>query len=75
MSKLAGGSLGTETAVYYSEMESPIGPLTLCATEAGLCLIEFGTFAGSRENLEKWLKVRIGTVILIEDESRLKLLL
>lgn len=72
MSKLAGGSLGTETAVYYSEMESPIGPLTLCATEAGLCLIEFGTFAGSRENLEKWLKVQIGTVILIEDESRLE---
>ena len=33
---------GGPEMLYYDELQSPIGPLTVCATEKGLCLIEFG---------------------------------
>ncbi|MCR8636352.1 methylated-DNA--[protein]-cysteine S-methyltransferase [Paenibacillus radicis (ex Xue et al. 2023)] len=38
----------------YIEMESPIGPLVLGATEKGLCHVEFGRFADVETKLQKW---------------------
>ncbi|MFA8440048.1 methylated-DNA--[protein]-cysteine S-methyltransferase [Pueribacillus sp. YX66] len=32
----------TRLQLFYTEMESPLGPLTLFASEKGLCSIEFG---------------------------------
>ncbi|MNB77019.1 Methylated-DNA--protein-cysteine methyltransferase [compost metagenome] len=58
-------------AVYYSAMESLIGPLTLCATEQGLCLIEFGPFEETREQAEKWLAAQLGRVELLPGEEQL----
>lgn len=58
-------------AVYYAEMESPIGPLTLCATDRGLCLIEFGTFADTGSTIKKWLAAHIGPAMLAADPAPL----
>ncbi|MDF2960415.1 MAG: [Fe-S]-binding protein [Paenibacillus sp.] len=40
--------------VSYVEVESPIGPLVLGATEKGLCQVEFGRFADVEHKLQKW---------------------
>lgn len=71
MNKLAVAKGGNRTAVYYDELESPIGPLTLCATDLGLCLIKFGSLAETRESMNKWLKLQVGEVELRPDEQKL----
>lgn len=58
-------------SVYYSEMESPIGPLTLCSTVKGLCLLRFGTFREHRGGVEQWLSRQLGLVNLLEEEAGL----
>jgi methylated-DNA-[protein]-cysteine S-methyltransferase/epoxyqueuosine reductase len=61
-----------EAPVYYREMASIIGPLTLCATETGLCLVKFGTFAESEDAIGRWVKAQIGSAAQIyKDEERL----
>nr|WP_110930379.1 methylated-DNA--[protein]-cysteine S-methyltransferase [Paenibacillus bouchesdurhonensis] len=40
--------------LHYTEMDSPIGILTLCASDKGLCHIEFGSFADKADYLRKW---------------------
>lgn len=40
--------------LHYTEMDSPIGRLTLCASDKGLCHIEFGSFADKADFLRKW---------------------
>lgn len=43
--------------IFYTEMESPIGPLTIIGTkENGLCIIEFGTIVDVQDKLTAWLK-------------------
>ena len=43
--------------IFYTEMESPIGPLTIIGTkENGLCNIEFGTIVDVQDKLTAWLK-------------------
>lgn len=40
--------------MYWSEMESPIGPLVLLATDTGLCHIDFGSYAAREAPLRQW---------------------
>ncbi|AZK44834.1 methylated-DNA--[protein]-cysteine S-methyltransferase [Paenibacillus lentus] len=47
-------STGEPFGLHYTEMDSPIGKLTLCASDQGLCHIEFGSFADKADFLEKW---------------------
>lgn len=43
--------------VFYTEMESPIGTLTIVGTtEHGLCNLEFGSIEEVQEKLTDWLK-------------------
>lgn len=44
----------TAPYLYYTEIDSAIGLLTLCASEHGLCHIEFGSFADRADFLGKW---------------------
>lgn len=44
------------TVVFAAEMDSPIGPLVLAATEQGLCNIHFGGLDDSLETLKDWSK-------------------
>lgn len=42
--------------VYYSKVNSPVGLLTLVATEKGICRIEFGYHERTILFIEAWLK-------------------
>ncbi|HHW36286.1 MAG TPA: methylated-DNA--[protein]-cysteine S-methyltransferase [Bacillales bacterium] len=43
--------------IFYTEMDSPIGPLTIIGTkENGLCNIEFGSIEDVEDRLMAWLK-------------------
>jgi O-6-methylguanine DNA methyltransferase len=42
------------TIIRYEEMESPVGPLVLAATDKGLCNIEFGRFETGSGRLRQW---------------------
>ncbi|EXX87872.1 [Fe-S]-binding protein [Paenibacillus darwinianus] len=44
----------TTTILYQAELESPLGPLVLCATDRGLCHIDFGTFEDCELPLSVW---------------------
>lgn len=40
--------------MYWSEIESPIGPLVLLATDEGLCHVDFGSYAAREIPLRRW---------------------
>ncbi|KGP71248.1 methylated-DNA--[protein]-cysteine S-methyltransferase [Pontibacillus yanchengensis] len=40
--------------LYYDEMDSPLGPLTLISTEKGLCRIDFGSVRDTEPKLTSW---------------------
>lgn len=47
-----------QSYLYYDELDSPIGKLTVVATEKGVCNIHFGPFEPSKATLNVWLKKR-----------------
>lgn len=40
--------------LYYDELHTPIGPLTIVASDLGVCLIEFGAFTVKEAVLQQW---------------------
>lgn len=63
--------MGSEcNAIYFSEMDSPIGRLTLTATDRGLCSIEFGGLKDQEIPLRVWAKRWLGTDQLIADREK-----
>lgn len=61
-----------KTLLYYEEMESLIGPLTIVATENGVCCIEFGTLDENLPSLESWMAKHYLKGELIHDGNRLR---
>lgn len=57
--------------VYYDELHTPIGILTLCATERGLCRVEFGAFQVQEAVLQQWARTWIGDYTFIQESERL----
>ena len=62
---------GGPEMLYYDELQSPIGPLTVCATEKGLCLIEFGGFYVKEAVIQQWSRTWAGNGGYQRDEARL----
>ncbi|GAF09620.1 iron-sulfur cluster-binding protein [Paenibacillus pini JCM 16418] len=60
-----------DKVIYYDEMESPIGPLTIAATGKGICLIEFGPFVVKEAVLQKWSRTWCGGAEFEHNEERL----
>ncbi|WNQ14146.1 methylated-DNA--[protein]-cysteine S-methyltransferase [Paenibacillus aurantius] len=58
--------------MYYDEIETPIGPLVLCAGEEGLCRIEFGSFRRGEPFLEAWSRKYTGADRLVRDDRFLQ---
>ncbi|KGX87321.1 methylated-DNA--[protein]-cysteine S-methyltransferase [Pontibacillus litoralis] len=54
--------------LYYSEMESPVGPLTLVASEKGLCRIDYGTLQDVDTKLRNWARKYFLRVEWINDD-------
>lgn len=48
--------MSTQSFIYYDEMESPIGPLTILATDVGVCAIYFGNLETNLLAIKVWLK-------------------
>lgn len=53
-------SEGAEASLFYKEINSIIGPLTLCATASGLCMIKFGTYEVNSAAIAGWVKAQLG---------------
>lgn len=62
---------GGPEMLYYDELQTPIGPLTVCATEKGLCLIEFGGFYVKEAVIQQWSRTWAGNGGYMRDETRL----
>ncbi|OIJ21506.1 [Fe-S]-binding protein [Anaerobacillus alkalidiazotrophicus] len=43
-------------AIFYDEMDSPLGPLTIVCSDLGVCLIEFGSIEQALTNIKVWMK-------------------
>ncbi|PAD75522.1 tRNA epoxyqueuosine(34) reductase QueG [Paenibacillus campinasensis] len=62
---------GGPEMIYYDEIQSPVGPLTLCATDKGLCLIEFGSFYVKEAVIQQWSRTWAGNGGYKRDPERL----
>ncbi len=58
-------------AIYYTEMETPIGVIGLAATNKGLCWISFDTGEGSIMSLKRWGKTWLLCEHVIKEETPL----
>jgi epoxyqueuosine reductase len=57
--------------VYYDEVLTPIGTLTVCATDEGLCHIDFGAFHVREAHLQQWARTWVGEYRYEKNEERL----
>lgn len=55
--------------VYYSTMDTPIGPLLLAATANGICAIMFGADQKSLFQLKRWTKQWLSHERVVQDDS------
>ncbi|MGG1615804.1 tRNA epoxyqueuosine(34) reductase QueG [Paenibacillus sp. NRS-1782] len=60
------------TTIYYDEMETPIGILTLCATDRGLCRIDFDVFHAKEALLQQWARTWIGEYVYVQEPEKLR---
>lgn len=67
----AGDSQGP-TTIYYDEMETPVGTLTLCATDRGLCRIDYGVFHAKEALLQQWARTWIGEYVYVQEPEKLR---
>ncbi|NMO98088.1 tRNA epoxyqueuosine(34) reductase QueG [Paenibacillus lemnae] len=57
--------------LYYDEVHTPIGTLTVVMSPQGVCLIEFGTFTVKEAVLQQWSRTWAGGAGYERDEERL----
>lgn len=57
--------------LYYDEVHTPIGTLTIVATDLGVCLIEFGAFTVKEAVLQQWSRTWAGGAGYEHNEDRL----
>ncbi|WP_138494941.1 tRNA epoxyqueuosine(34) reductase QueG [Paenibacillus pinistramenti] len=59
-------------ALFYEEMSSPIGLLTVAGSAAGICLIQFGGAEATGESRQKWAAKYMPGVSLVRSSAELK---
>ncbi|WP_054958617.1 tRNA epoxyqueuosine(34) reductase QueG [Paenibacillus dakarensis] len=57
--------------LYFDEIQTPIGTLTVVATDLGICLIEFGAFTVKEAVLQQWSRTYAGGAGYEHNEQRL----
>ncbi|MDQ0340710.1 O-6-methylguanine DNA methyltransferase [Caldalkalibacillus uzonensis] len=57
--------------IFYAEIQTPIGPLTLARTKQGLCAIEFGQGENVLTALANWSRKNFLTDRLLHDQDAL----
>ncbi|WP_026688814.1 methylated-DNA--[protein]-cysteine S-methyltransferase [Alteribacter aurantiacus] len=58
--------------IYYTEMDSPIGALTIASTDFGVCLVEFGPVKETCSSIQIWTKKQFMNAELKEDPEKLQ---
>ncbi|EIT86006.1 O6-methylguanine DNA alkyltransferase [Fictibacillus macauensis ZFHKF-1] len=61
-----------KTALFYEEMESPIGLLTVIATESGVCRLDFGGLEYNQPSLQAWMSKHYLNGELIHSPEKLE---
>lgn len=59
-------------AIFYNEMDSPLGPLTVVCSDFGVCLIEFGSIEDSLINIKVWMKKHLILSELCFDQEKVQ---
>lgn len=72
LAEALGEAKATPEPLYVQEVDSPLGPLTLCATPDGLCAIEFGPLEERAQALMAWAAKWIGPNTLQRNPERLR---
>lgn len=57
--------------LYFDEVDTPIGTLTVVMTNRGVSLVEFGAFTVIEAVLQQWSRTWAGDVGYVRDEERL----
>ncbi|SDO26976.1 methylated-DNA--[protein]-cysteine S-methyltransferase [Alkalicoccus daliensis] len=58
------------TNIYYTELSSPIGPLTMASTEKGICNITFGSSEKMLDTLKRaWKKHEPGSKFIYDENG------
>lgn len=60
----------TGEPVYYHEISTEAGELTLCATEQGLARLDFGNYTVREAHLQQWARTWLGEYHFVHDPSR-----
>lgn|SRR5690625_2161685 len=64
--------MSTSTTLYYDELETPIGILTLLGDGASVLRIDFGTMTNLEEKYLKWVKRYFGQMNIVHDPTAFK---
>ncbi|HEX6923334.1 MAG TPA: methylated-DNA--[protein]-cysteine S-methyltransferase [Bacillales bacterium] len=56
--------------IFYGEMASPIGPLTVVSTAKGVCKLEFGSVDENMPNVHAWTKRHFLKSEMVRDEDQ-----
>lgn len=55
--------------LFYTEVSSPVGPLTLLGTSSGISRVMFGTYADNELLCESWRKRYMGEAVLVRSDE------
>ncbi|WP_339060172.1 hypothetical protein [Tepidibacillus marianensis] len=58
--------------IYYTDMESPIGHLTIASTSKGICWVDFGKSRDNLPALQRWSKRWVNSDQFIVAENELE---
>jgi methylated-DNA-[protein]-cysteine S-methyltransferase len=56
--------------IFYGEMESPIGALTIVCTLKGVCKLEFGEYDQTQANVKLWTRKHFLKCEIIRDDEK-----
>ncbi|MFC5713746.1 methylated-DNA--[protein]-cysteine S-methyltransferase [Thalassorhabdus alkalitolerans] len=62
-------SVSEKRSVFYSEMDSFIGPITLVGTNQGVCMLQYGSAEHSLPLVKTWLKKKNLKVDLLQQNN------
>lgn len=65
------GEAHSHEIIYYDEITTPIGILTLCTSVKGICLIEMGSFTTKEAIIQQWSRNWAQDAEFIQDGERL----
>ena len=57
--------------IYYDQMTTPIGVLTLFASDIGICLVEFGSYSLRESFVQQWSRNWAIDAEFVQDQERL----